>query len=57
MAYLTFLIDNYDHISSAGAVFVHGARFQSHNDEPEYDNAVLLSALNIPKAVEQSGYP
>jgi hypothetical protein len=56
MAYLTFLIDNYDHVPAAGAVFVHGARFQWHNDEAEYDNAVLLSALNIPTALEPSGY-
>jgi hypothetical protein len=56
MAYLTFMIDNYDHIPTAGAVFVHGARFQWHNDEPEYDNAVLLGVLNIPKALEPLGY-
>jgi Protein of unknown function (DUF3431) len=56
MAYLTFIIDNYDHIPSAGAVFVHGARFQWHNDEPQYDNVALLSALNISRALEPSAY-
>lgn len=56
MAYLTFIIDNYDHIPSAGAVFVHGARFQWHNDEPQYDNVALLSRLNVSRALESSGY-
>lgn len=56
MAYLTFMIDNYDHIPRAGVVFVHGARFQWHNDEPQYDNIVLLSALNVSRALEPSGY-
>ncbi|PMD41148.1 hypothetical protein L207DRAFT_426337 [Hyaloscypha variabilis F] len=56
MAYLTFIIDNYDHIPAAGAVFVHGARFQWHNDEPQYDNVALLSALNVSRALEPSGY-
>jgi Protein of unknown function (DUF3431) len=56
MTYLTFIIDNYDQIPAAGVVFVHGARFQWHNDEPQYDNAALLSALNIPKALEPWGY-
>jgi len=56
MAYLTFMIDNYDHIPAAGVVFVHGARFQWHNDEPQYDNAVLLAALNVSAALEPWGY-
>ncbi|KAE8393030.1 hypothetical protein BDV23DRAFT_149959 [Aspergillus alliaceus] len=56
MAYLTFLIDNYDQIPSAGAVFAHGSRFAWHNDHPEYDNADLLAALNIPTALEPWGY-
>ncbi|GFF36961.1 hypothetical protein IFM51744_03302 [Aspergillus udagawae] len=56
MAYLTFLIDNYDAIPAAGAVFVHGSRFAWHNDHPAYDNAALLASLNIPAALEQLGY-
>ncbi|EAW11066.1 DUF3431 domain-containing protein [Aspergillus clavatus NRRL 1] len=56
MAYLTFLIDNYEHIPAAGAVFVHGSRFAWHNDHPIYDNAALLSALNVPAALQQDGY-
>jgi Protein of unknown function (DUF3431) len=56
MAYLTFMIDNYERIPAAGAVFVHGARFQWHNDEPQYDNAVLLSVLNVSSALEPWGY-
>ncbi len=56
MTYLTFMIDNYDHIPAAGAVFIHGARFQWHNDEPNYDNSVLLAALNVSSALEPWGY-
>ena len=56
MAYLTFIIDNYDEIPLAGAVFVHGARFAWHNDAPDYDNAALLATLNIPAALSQNGY-
>lgn len=56
MAYLTFLIDNYDQIPSAGAVFVHGTRFAWHNDDPSYDNAKLLRALNVKRALQSTGY-
>ncbi|GES58219.1 hypothetical protein CDV56_108639 [Aspergillus terreus] len=56
MAYLTFLIDNYEHIPAGGAVFVHGSRFAWHNDHPEYDNAALLAALNVEAALEPAGY-
>ncbi|KAM0722342.1 hypothetical protein Q7P37_001783 [Cladosporium fusiforme] len=56
MAYLTFLIDNYEHIPAEGAVFVHGSRWAWHNDSPDYDNAELLAALNTPSALAQSGY-
>ncbi len=56
MAYLTFLIDNYDHIPASGAVFVHGSRWAWHNDAPDYDNAALLDVLNISAALEISGY-
>lgn len=56
MAYLTFLIDNYDDIPGAGAVFVHGTRYAWHNDHPEYDNLALLLALNVSAAVESDGY-
>lgn len=56
MAYLTFLIDNYDYIPAEGAVFVHGSRFAWHNDSPQYDNAELLAALNASSALASSGY-
>lgn len=56
MAYLTFLIDNYENIPAAGVVFVHGARWAWHNDAPDYDNAGLLSALNVSNALAPSGY-
>lgn len=56
MAYLTFIIDNYEHIPAAGAVFVHGTRWSWHNDDPNYDNVALLSTLNIASAVAPLGY-
>jgi len=56
MAHLTFTIDNYDEIPSVGAVFIHGLRFAWHNDEPYYDNAVLLITLDISAALAQNGY-
>ncbi|KAH8705989.1 hypothetical protein BGW36DRAFT_285956 [Talaromyces proteolyticus] len=56
MAYLTFIIDNYDHIPEAGVVFVHGSRWAWHNDQPTYDNAALLAALDISSALSSWGY-
>ncbi|KAF7198328.1 hypothetical protein HII31_00067 [Pseudocercospora fuligena] len=56
MTYLTFLIDNYRNIPAQGAVFVHGNRFAWHNDAPDYDNADLLRALNVSRALEPYGY-
>lgn len=56
MSYLTFLIDNYDHIPAAGAVFVHGSRWAWHNDNPIYDNAELLRRLDVPSALAPHGY-
>jgi hypothetical protein len=56
LAYLTFLIDNYDTFPASGAVFVHGSRFAWHNDHPAYDNAALLASLDVPAALEVNGY-
>ncbi|KAK4498753.1 hypothetical protein PRZ48_009263 [Zasmidium cellare] len=56
MVFLTFLADNYENIPAAGAVFVHGARYQWHNDSPDYDNLDLLTALNVSSALEPYGY-
>ncbi|TVY45077.1 hypothetical protein LSUB1_G000545 [Lachnellula subtilissima] len=56
MAYLTFLIDNYENIPAEGAVFVHGSRFAWHNDALDYDNAPLLVALNVSAALAPFGY-
>lgn len=56
MAYLTFLIDNYAEIPSAGAVFVHGSRWAWHNDIPDYDNAALLRSLDVSAALKPAGY-
>ncbi|KAL9619631.1 MAG: hypothetical protein Q9160_005737 [Pyrenula sp. 1 TL-2023] len=56
MAYLTFIIDNYEHVPKAGTVFVHGSRWAWHNDAPDYDNAALLAALNVSSALTPFGY-
>lgn len=56
MAYLTFIIDNYAEFPAEGAVFVHGSRWAWHNDAPDYDNAALLAVLDVPRALEPSGY-
>lgn len=56
ITYLTFLIDNYDHIPSPGAVFIHGNRFAWHNDDPLYDNLHTLSALNLTSALAPHGF-
>jgi hypothetical protein len=56
MAYLTFIIDNYDALPDSGIVFVHGSRYAWHNDHPEYDNAKLLVKLNVTSALEPLGY-
>lgn len=56
MPYLTFLIDNYENVPAAGVVFVHGNRFQWHNDHPQYDNLDLLSLLNVEEALKENGY-
>jgi len=56
MVYLTFLIDNYASIPTAGAVFVQGDRFSWHHDHPEYDNADLLATLNFSEAIATQGY-
>lgn len=56
MAYLTFIIDNYDNIPEAGVVFVHGSRWSWHNDHPDYDNFALLTALNVSAALTPLGY-
>ncbi|KAM0313913.1 hypothetical protein ACHAO8_005159 [Botrytis cinerea] len=56
MPYLTFLIDNYANIPATGAVFVHGNRYQWHNDHPQYDNLDLLSRLDLESALAEDGY-
>jgi len=56
MAYLTFIIDNYDLLPAAGVVFVHGSRFAWHNDHGAYDNSQLLAKLNISAALAPHGY-
>jgi Protein of unknown function (DUF3431) len=56
MAYLTFMIDNYEHVPAACAVFLHGSRFAWHKDGQDYDNRAILAALNVSSALAPLGY-
>ncbi|PQE28392.1 Di-copper centre-containing protein [Rutstroemia sp. NJR-2017a BBW] len=57
MAFLTFIIDNYENLPEKGMVFVHGSRYAWHNDHPTYDNLPLLQTLSVPNALARnSGY-
>ncbi|KAL4882872.1 hypothetical protein BJY04DRAFT_216960 [Aspergillus karnatakaensis] len=56
ITYLTFLISNYHALPPTGVTFVHGSRFAWHNDSPDYDNAALLSDLDIHSAIAETGY-
>ncbi|KAJ5716639.1 hypothetical protein N7493_008550, partial [Penicillium malachiteum] len=54
MVYLTYLIDRYDSLPDV-IVFVHGGRYQWHNDNPLYDSVISIKDLQLPY-VRQSGY-
>lgn len=54
MVYLTYLIDRYDSLPDV-AVFLHGARYQWHNDNPLYDSVVSIENLNL-DFVREAGY-
>ncbi|EEP79332.1 conserved hypothetical protein [Uncinocarpus reesii 1704] len=54
MAYLTFIIDNYDTLPEITA-FVHGAHYQWHNDGAGSRTTAILNHLRM-GAVERSGY-
>jgi hypothetical protein len=55
IVYLTYIIDNYLSLPPHN-VFIHGSRFSWHNDEPHYDNLLLLNALNLTSATSVGGY-
>ena len=54
MVYLTYLIDNYRNLPDT-IVFLHAARFQWHNDDPDYDILPALQNLN-PAYIHRVGY-
>ncbi|KAI5269506.1 hypothetical protein E4T47_07004 [Aureobasidium subglaciale] len=54
MVYLTYIIDNYEVLPDV-VIFTHGGRYRWHHDDPLYDNARVLSRLQIPYVQEQ-GY-
>ncbi|KAK2742749.1 hypothetical protein FQN55_007690 [Onygenales sp. PD_40] len=47
MVYLTYIIDNYDKLPDI-MVFIHGKRYQWHNDDPVYDSVPILTSLRLP---------
>ena len=45
--YLTHIINNYDHLPEI-LIFLHGRRYQWHNEDPLYDGVPPLQNLSIP---------
>ncbi|KXJ97034.1 hypothetical protein Micbo1qcDRAFT_191624 [Microdochium bolleyi] len=45
--YLTYIIDHYDELPDV-VVFLHGRRYQWHNEDPLYDGVPPLQKLRIP---------
>ncbi|KAJ9653537.1 hypothetical protein H2201_009135, partial [Coniosporium apollinis] len=54
MAYLTFIIDNYEKLPSY-VLFIHPTRYQWHNDDPDYDGLPMLRSFQLPY-LKQEGY-
>ncbi|MCJ1321528.1 hypothetical protein MMC15_006873, partial [Xylographa vitiligo] len=54
MVYLSFIIDNYDRLPDV-TLFLHSARYQWHNDDPEYDGIPILQNLRLAH-VHAQGY-
>ncbi|EGD93733.1 hypothetical protein TESG_01266 [Trichophyton tonsurans CBS 112818] len=54
MAYLTYIIDRYDSLPDF-MIFMHGRRYQWHNDDPIYDGASVIRKLQL-QAVVKTGY-
>ncbi|KAM5478287.1 hypothetical protein McanCB56680_006537 [Microsporum canis] len=49
-----YIIDRYDKLPEF-VIFMHGQRYQWHNDDPLYDGASIISKLRLP-AVVKTGY-
>ncbi|KAK2746789.1 hypothetical protein FQN57_002831 [Myotisia sp. PD_48] len=54
MAYLTYIIDRYESLPDY-SVFIHGLRYQWHNDDPIYDGVPIIRALRL-SFVSKVGY-
>ncbi|KAI9661535.1 MAG: hypothetical protein M1831_003057 [Alyxoria varia] len=54
MAYLTYIIDNYDNLPDY-MVFLHSLRYQWHNEDPMYDGVPMIRSLQLPY-VQRHGY-
>ncbi|MCJ1413878.1 hypothetical protein MMC32_000203 [Xylographa parallela] len=54
MVYLSFIIDNYTRLPNV-TLFLHSARYQWHNDDPEYDGIPILQNLRLAH-VHAQGY-
>lgn len=52
--FLTYLIDHYDTLPEI-SVFLHGKRYQWHNEDPLYDGIPVLKQLRLPY-VQQEGF-
>ncbi|KAJ5104341.1 hypothetical protein NUU61_001688 [Penicillium alfredii] len=54
MVYLTFLVDRYWTLPDV-TIFLHGGRYQWHNDNPLYDSVISIRDLNLDFVLE-AGY-
>lgn len=54
MVYLTYLIDRYASLPEI-VVFLHGKRYQWHNDNERYDSSISIKNLNL-DSVREAGY-
>ncbi|KAJ5786513.1 uncharacterized protein N7503_011725 [Penicillium pulvis] len=54
MVYLTHIIDRYDTLPDVN-VFLHGGRYQWHNDNPLYDSVISIKDLQL-NHVRNTGY-
>ncbi|EED24547.1 conserved hypothetical protein [Talaromyces stipitatus ATCC 10500] len=54
MVYLTYIIDNYDHLPDY-MLFIHSQRYQWHNDDPYYDGVPMIKRFQLPY-LEMIGY-
>ncbi|KAF7713994.1 Uncharacterized protein PECH_006148 [Penicillium ucsense] len=54
MVFLTYIIDRYDSLPDV-SLFLHGGRYQWHNDNPLYDSVISINHLQL-NHVQETGY-